>query len=71
MAKTPSANAYKTSDTRKLALRVYVNEGERKLLYDAARKSGARDNEFSAWASKVLIKRACEIMNVPYLYPEV
>lgn len=67
MARKKSFKEYDTEQLRKIALRIYVNEGEKQLIDDAIRAS-ERIPDRSAWASKVLLSRACEILGIDYPY---
>lgn len=58
-----------TTDVREVALRIYVNESEQRLIEAAVAKT-MRVPKVSRWAGKVLLKHACEILQVPYPYPE-
>jgi hypothetical protein len=54
---------YDTKAVRKVALRVYVNEGERQVIDDAIAES-ERLPDHSTWVSKVLLREACRILRI-------
>lgn len=58
---------YDSGGPRTIALRIYVNAGEKQLIDEAIRDS-ERVPDRSAWASKVLLSRACEILGIEYPY---
>lgn len=58
---------YETAGERNIALRVYVNKGEKELIDDAIRAS-ERIPDRSAWMSRVLLREACRIMGIDYPY---
>jgi hypothetical protein len=65
--KRKSFSDYDTEGVRKLTLRIYVNDGERQLIDDAI-KASERIPDRSAWASRVLLREACRILNIQYPY---
>lgn len=65
--KRKSFSDYDTEGVRTQALRIYVNAGEKKLIDDAIRAS-ERIPDRSAWASRVLLREACRILNIEYPY---
>lgn len=68
MPRKKQASNAKHDELRELALRVYVNEAEKKMVYDAAKKENPRNPDFSAWAAHVLLEKACEILGVQFIY---
>jgi hypothetical protein len=58
---------YDMEGIRSIALHIYVNKGEKQLIDDAIRAS-ERVPDRSAWASKVLLREACRILNIQYPY---
>jgi hypothetical protein len=58
---------YDTEEKRTIALRIYVNEGEKQLIDDAIRVT-ERIPDRSAWASKVLLREACRVLGIDFPY---
>lgn len=53
---------------RTIALRIYVNAAERKLIDEAVRKELPRNPDRSAWGGQLLLRKACEVLGRQYIY---
>ena len=66
-AEKKSFTDYDTTETRTIAIRVYVNKGEKQIIDDAIQAT-ERLPDRSAWASKVILREACRILGIEYPY---
>lgn len=55
---------------RDIALRVYVNKGEKDIIHEALMKLPIRNKNVSGWASKLILTEACRILGIEYPYKD-